>query len=100
MTTIPDHLIDKAARVFQCRMRLAGSPPVWEDTPAHIQDVLREGASAILDAVADDLRAEAWGEGHSWGWSDAQDAHDVSQVMDRADWPLNTPNPYRQETDR
>ena len=54
---------------------------------------LSKGAALrLLDAVA-----EAWDEGHSWGWSDAQDAHDVRQAMDRADWPLNTTNPYRQE---
>lgn len=44
-----------------------------------------------------EAQAEAWDEGHSWGWSDAQDAHDVRQHMDRADWHLSTPNPYRAE---
>lgn len=44
--------------------------------------------------------AVAWGEGHARGWSDAQDAHDVRQVMDRPDWPQRTPNPYREEGGR
>lgn len=53
-----------------------------------------------LTCVRRDAAKVAWDEGHSWGWSDAQDAHDVRQAMDRADWPLSTPNPYRQEVDR
>lgn len=43
---------------------------------------------------------KAWNEGHSWGWSDAQEAHDVRQEMARADWTLSTPNPYRKEADQ
>lgn len=63
--------------------------------------MFKDYAAAILPIVEAEVRAakaEAWDEGHSWGWSDAQDAHDVRQAMDRADWPLNTPNPYRKDT--
>lgn len=42
-------------------------------------------------------KAEAWDEGHSWGWSDAQDAHDVRQEVGREEWVHKTPNPYKEE---
>ena len=55
---------------------------------------------AILPIIAAEAQAaseKAWNEGHSWGWSDAQEAHDTRQVMPRSEWRLCTPNPYRTE---
>ena len=67
----------------------------------HLTDEEKDYLPAAWDEwiarVRREAKAEGWDEVHSWGWSDAQDAHDVRQEMDRADWPLNTPNPYRQE---
>lgn len=57
--------------------------------------VQRQQMQASLGEVIRQAKADAWDEGHSWGWSDAQDAHDVRQEMSRQDWPLCTPNPYR-----
>lgn len=54
-----------------------------------------EGQAEEVREFLRELKAKAWDEGHSWGWSDAQDAHDVRQEMSRQDWPLCTPNPYR-----
>lgn len=54
---------------------------------------------AAYDELAASVRereAAAWDAGHSWGWSDAQDAHDVRQSMGRRDWPLCTPNPFKE----
>lgn len=68
---------------------------------------IRQTADAVLALFAPLLaaarregQADAWDEGHSWGWSDAQESHDVRQRMARADWPLCTPNPYESEEDR
>lgn len=80
------------AWVLMCQQsRIFTQPPVEE---------LEAEFDRFVARVRQEAKAEAWDEGHSWGWSDAQDAHDVRQVMDRADWSLKTPNPYRQETDR
>lgn len=94
MTTIPDHPIDKAARALQ-RLTWRGPLPAWEDTPAHIQDALRNDASAILDAVADDLRAEAWAEGALTAWSvSTTEVNGQRYHWRRSGEPRN---PYRQE---
>ena len=63
-------------------------------------DRAEEYAAAVLPIVAAEAQAaseKAWDEGHSWGWSDAQEAHDTRQVMPRSEWRLCTPNPYRTE---
>lgn len=64
-----------------------------------INALIENAATAVMSVVAPAIqaaKAEAWDEGHSWGWSDAQDAHDVRQFMDRADWPICTPNPHKE----
>ena len=60
-------------------------------------EMARETTQASVAVAFRKAQAIAWEEGHSWGWSDAQDAHDVRQIMGRADWPQRTPNPYREE---
>ena len=69
------------------------SPP----TEAQMKDGI-ERAESWLAQREREVKAEAWEEGHSWGWSDAQEAHDVRQEMDRSEWRLCTPNPYRIES--
>ena len=47
------------------------------------------------DADVAERIARAWEEGHSWGWSDAKEAHEIHvRYPIRADWPLRTPNPH------
>lgn len=85
-------------RLHDCMFTAVVQEPDGEMTTyvdAPLAEVMR-----IVEAEVRKAKAEAWDEGHSWGWSDAQDAHDVRQEMDRTDWSLNTPNPYRQENDR
>lgn len=105
MTTDPTALQERLAEELyyeqhpEGRHRSEWHAAVYPDTVHEYRDL----AAAVMSVVAPAIqaaKAEAWDEGHSWGWNDAQDAHDVRQVMDRADWPLKTPNPYRQETDR
>ena len=60
------------------------------------RDMARDLAP-IIAAEVQAAKGEAWDEGHSWGWSDAQEAHDTRQVMPRSEWRLCTPNPYRTE---
>lgn len=55
----------------------------------------RELILALIHEHDAKVKAAAWDEGHSWGWSDAQEAHDVRQEMERSEWRLSTPNPYR-----
>lgn len=59
-------------------------------------DRTEEYAAAVLPIIRE-AQADAWDEGHSWGWSDAQEAHDMRQVMPRSEWRLCAPNPYRTE---
>ena len=69
----------------------------YQPTEADVRTAMlnRGFTEAQVSALLRELKAKAWDEGHSWGWSDAQDAHDVRQEMSRQDWPLCTPNPYR-----
>lgn len=47
------------------------------------------------DADVAERIAQAWEEGHSWGWSDAKEAHEIHvRYPIREDWPLRTPNPH------
>ena len=57
------------------------------------------GPFRVLAMPLPELCATAWDQGHSWGWSDSQEAHDVRQLMDRSEWRLSTPNPYRNDTE-
>ena len=64
----------------------------------HANRVARPAFDRWLAAHDAEVKAEAWEEGHSWGWSDAQGAHDVRQEMDRSEWRLCTLNPYHIES--
>lgn len=84
MTTIPDHLIDKAKWAVM---------DAWCFLPEYIEDVpagaAEDFAQAALAAVADELRAEAWDEGYDIGY------HEGIGKLAEKDVP---DNPYRQET--
>ena len=83
------------------RERVARS---WHDGSDHAADGVPFGGPLCnCDQVAErmlPMLRDAWDEGHLWGWSDAQESHDVRQHMARADWPLCTPSPYKTEEDR
>lgn len=59
--------------------------------------VQRQQMQASLGEVIRQAKADAWDEGHSWGWSDAQEAQTAGAKVRRIDWPLCTINPYREE---
>ena len=87
-----------AAVVEQARLYCENQGDKFRHHAGRILDML---AASPADALRE-VKADAWDEGHSWGWSDAQDAHDVRQEMKRSEWRLSTSNPYRarEEQDR
>lgn len=78
-----DHaLIEKAERAAHSALYDNKTASGWYGEP-ECAEVARLVAPAVLDAVADDLRAEAWVEGYVAGGC-------------RTPFP---PNPYRKEAD-
>lgn len=102
MTTIPDHLIDKA---LAAGVRARAERAVALDRTESLD---RSLVAAALSAVADDLRAEAFDQGAEYGWQQtcegfngeyAKDTtHDgaIPLVVAMGDYYTN---PYK-ETDR
>lgn len=69
MSTIPDHLIDKAARAVQQERAYRAAAAFGVPDDAHT-DCAAMIARAVLEAVADDLRADAWSDGYAVGQRD------------------------------
>ena len=63
------------------------------DGPDH--DYMKRERQEFLQVLRT-VKAVAWREGYSEGWLDAQDAHNMRQVMDLTEWELKTPNPYEE----
>ena len=57
MSNISEELVEKAAKALHEEV-------CGDDTCDHISNEFEPDARAVLEAVADDLRAEAWDAGH------------------------------------
>ena len=100
MTTDDQKLTEQIAQKLHEVDPISGHDPRWDRLLKMDREWYRIKAAAVLPIVAAEAQAaseKAWDEGHSWGWSDAQEAHDTRQVMPRSEWRLCTPNPYRTE---
>lgn len=104
-TTIPDHIIDKAARALAA-WDAPDSHVTWDEWGDEGQAMWHEAARAAFSAVADDLRAEAFDEGAEYGWLQTGEGfngeyangttHDGTIPLTKAMGDDYT-NPYRQE---
>lgn len=87
-------LIEKAAKALYER---DNGGTGWEIETDAVRRMCRSDARAVLDAVADDLRAKAWTKGYVAGWDDRHEDEDNPLP---AGEQHDTPNPYRKEADR
>lgn len=103
MSTYDDALVEKAARAlaeiepgddWPTNEELGGGPTGTRDD--EYRDAMREQAQWVLDAVADDLRAEGWDEGYDTGEGDVLFfERGLSTAPDAHEHPHD--NPYRRE---
>ena len=73
-------------------------PGDWQRLAHHLSEDVDTLTAEVkrLQAMVKGL-AQAWEEGHSWGWANAQDYIDAESPLDLGDrltYALRTPNPY------